>query len=87
MDVRKANKKPPNLSIGDFIRIQEIFKSNKWPISGIFDDNYFDNFCEMLAGLSEEQRELILSLTGKFLWVQEHELQLWKADDTITAVK
>lgn len=67
------NKKSPELPITDFIHIQNIFKDKNWPIHDFFDDNVFDNFCQLLSGLDFEQRNLILSLTEKFLWVPENE--------------
>lgn len=71
--LKENNKNSPELSIKDFSRIQEIFTRKNWPIEEIFDDNVFNNFCNMLAGLDSEQRDLVISLTEKFLWVQESE--------------
>ena len=72
MNLKKENQKSPELSIHDFIRIQEIFNQKNWPIEEGFDDHVFENFCNMLACLEIEQRELVINLTEKFLWVQEH---------------
>ena len=80
MDLRKANKESPDLSIAVFAKIQEIFSRKKWPISEPFDEDYFDNFCKMLAGLNQEQCELILTLTDKFLWIQENDYMSRFAD-------
>lgn len=70
------NKKSPELPIKDFYCIKSIFDKKKWPIldddsDDDSDDNIFNNFCSMLAGLENDERELILSLTEKFLWVQD----------------
>ena len=67
------NQKSPELPIKDFIRIQNIFTEKNWPIEDFFEDNVFENFCQLLAGLNFEQRDLLLSLTENFLWVQESE--------------
>ena len=44
-----------------------------WPTEDHFNDEVFENFCKLLANLDSEQRELIMSLTEEFIWVQEHE--------------
>lgn len=72
MNLRKANKESPDLSIADFAKIQEIFSRNEWPISEEFGEQYFDNFCKMLASLNQEQCKLVLSLTDEFLWIREN---------------
>ena len=71
MYFKKENQKSPELSIKDFVRIQEIFKQKKWPIEDYFSDDVFENFCNMLAGLEPEQCNLVINLTEKFLWVQD----------------
>jgi len=68
---KKENQKSPELSIKDFVRIQEIFKQKNWPIEDYFSDDVFENFCNMLAGLEPEQCNLVINLTEKFLWVQD----------------
>lgn len=73
MNLKEINQKSPELPIQDFVRIQNIFTEKNWPIEDFFEDTIFDNFCKLLAGLNFEQRKLILSLTEKFLWVQESE--------------
>ena len=73
MYLKERNQKSPELSIKDLARIQNIFVRKSWPIEDIFDEKVFDNFCKMLAGLDSEQCELVLSLTEKFLWIQESE--------------
>lgn len=67
------NQKSPEIPISDFIRIQKIFTEKNWPIEDPFDEKFFDNFCCLLAEMNMEQRNLMLSLTEKFLWVQEKE--------------
>ena len=73
MYLKKENQKSPELPITEFNRIQNIFTRNNWPIEGVFGNNVFDNFCKMLAELTPEQCDLIISLTEKFLWVQDFE--------------
>ena len=68
---KKENQKSPELSIKDFVRIQEIFKQKNWPIEDYFSDDVFENFCNMLAGLEPEQCNLVINLTEKFIWVQD----------------
>lgn len=70
---KKENQKSPGLQIKEFARIQEIFEQKKWPIENCFSDDIFDNFCNMLVGLEPEQRNLVINLTEKFLWVQDSE--------------
>lgn len=72
MYLKKENQKSPELSIKDFARIQKIFEQNNWPIEDYFSDDVFGNFCNMLAGLEPEQCDLVINLTEKFLWVQDH---------------
>lgn len=71
MYLKKENQKSPELSIKDFVRIQEIFKQKNWPIEDYFSDDVFENFCNMLAGLEPEQCNLVINLTEKFIWVQD----------------
>ncbi len=71
MYFKKENQKSPELSIKDFVRIQEIFKQKNWPIEDYFSDDVFENFCNMLAGLEPEQCNLVINLTEKFIWVQD----------------
>lgn len=73
MYFKKENQKSPELSIKDFVRIQEIFRQKNWPIEDYFSDDVFENFCNMLAGLEPEQCNLVINLTEKFLWVQDSE--------------
>lgn len=72
MFFKKENQKSPELSIKDFARIQDVFERKKWPIEDHFSDDVFENFCNMLACLGSEQRDLIITLTEKFLWIQEN---------------
>ncbi|MBO5869996.1 MAG: hypothetical protein J6Q89_04530 [Clostridia bacterium] len=71
MYLKKENQKSPELSIKDFARIQEVFERKNWPIEDYFSDDVFENFCNMLASLEPEQRDLVITLTEKFLWIQE----------------
>lgn len=73
MYLKEKNQKSPELLIKDFARIQDIFTRKSWPIEDIFDDDVFNNFCKMLADLDSEKCDLVISLTEKFLWVQESE--------------
>lgn len=76
MNKKNINQKSPELPITDFTRIQSIFERNKWPIQDYFDDYVFDDFCNMLKGLEPEQRELIISLTENFIWIQDREYMM-----------
>lgn len=71
MYLKERNQKSPKLSIKDFVRIKDVFIRKNWPIEDYFDDGVFENFCNMLAGLTPDQCNLIISLTEKFLWIQE----------------
>lgn len=71
MYLKERNQKSPELSIKDFARIKDVFTRKNWPIEDDFNDDVFENFCNMLAGLDSDQRNLIISLSEKFLWVQE----------------
>ena len=68
MYLKKENQKSPELSIKDFARIQEVFERKNWPIEDYFSDDVFENFCNMLASLEPEQRDLVITLTEKFLY-------------------
>lgn len=72
LNFKKENRKSPDLSIQYVGRIKKIFDQKNWPIKESFDDDVFENFCKMLEGLEPEQRDLVLNLTEKFLWVQEY---------------
>lgn len=73
MNLKEKNQKPSELSIVDFGKIRDVFIRKNWPIENCFDDVVFENFCKMLANLNDEQRNLVISLTDKFLWVSEGE--------------
>ena len=62
-----------DLSIQMLNRIRQLFHDKGWPFDGELDECYFDNFCKMMQSLSEDQQEMILSLSKDFLWVQEIE--------------
>lgn len=69
MSVKK--KKKAELSVQDFARLRTIFDKKKWPIEDGFESKVFENFCGLLAGLKAHQRELMFTLTERFLWVRE----------------
>lgn len=73
MYLKGKNQKSPELNIEEMARIKDLFNRKHWPIQDFFDENVFENFCKMLQGLDKEQSELIISLTEKFLWIQEGE--------------
>ncbi len=68
---RNNNIKTPQLSVGEMGKLQKIFSEKDWPITEAFDDKVFDNFCKLLASLTEEQRNLVFSLTRDFLWIRD----------------
>ncbi len=70
------NKSTPakkELPVQTFARIRQLFLEKSWPFDGILDEGYFDNFCLMMQSLTQEQQEMLLSLSQDFLWVQEME--------------
>lgn len=58
------------LPLNEIIRLDEIFSKKGWPRETCFGNRVFDNFCKTLAEFTPEQRELILSLTEDFIWIQ-----------------
>lgn len=62
------------LSNHEFLRLIKIFERKDWPIVNEFDDLLFDNFCNLLSDLEDNQRKLMLDLTEKFLWIKGNEL-------------
>ena len=69
---RSASTKK-ELSFQTFAKIQQLFLEKRWPFDGVLDEGYFDNFCLMMQELTEDQQEMLLSLSRDFLWVQEME--------------
>lgn len=70
------NKSTPakkELPIQTLNKIQWLFSEKGWPIDGDWDECYFNNFCDMMRDLSEDQQEMLLTLSQDFLWVQEME--------------
>lgn len=62
-----------DISIATLFRIQKLFSSKGWPQNGDLDECYFDRFCNLMRNLSEEQQEMLFTLSEEFLWVQETE--------------
>lgn len=73
MNFKTKNIASPKLSIQKLARVQKIFEDKNWPIEDFFGDAVFDNLCNQLAGLTDEQCDLIIRLTEKFLWVRQTE--------------
>ena len=74
------NKTAPaqkELSIQTYNRLMQIFTQKGWPrysmMGPIAGPNYFDRFCELLKELSDEEQEMLLTLTDAFVWVQDME--------------
>lgn len=64
----KYEKENVNISFKTFSRLYNIFVDKGWSFEEV-SKNIFDNFCDMLGRLNEEQQELILELTENFLWL------------------
>lgn len=71
LNLKKNNQRPNELSINEFIHLQNIFSQKGWPIEDLFSENIFQNFCELFANLNIEERKLMFELTEQFLWVNE----------------
>ncbi len=59
----------PVLSVERFAKINEVFNSKGWPIHNDIGINVFDCFCSQLATMSDEEVDLMLELTRKFVWI------------------
>lgn len=60
--------------------IENIFKSNGWPIEEISEDSEdylstrtFESFCNWIRNYSNEEQKLLLDLTRKFLSIQTND--------------
>ena len=69
----RSTSSKKELSFHTFAKIQQLFFEKRWPFDGVLDEGYFDNFCLMMQELTQEQQEMLLSLSQDFLWVQEME--------------
>lgn len=58
------------LPLNEIVRLDGIFSKKGWPRETYFGNKVFDNLCKTLAKFTPEQRELILSLTEDFIWIQ-----------------
>ena len=70
------NKSTPaqkELPIQTYNRLLQIFSRKGWPRNSVVGTGYFDRFCELLKELSDEEQEMLLTLTEDFVWVQEME--------------
>ena len=70
------NKSTPaqkELQIQTYNRLLQIFSRKGWPKYSVVGSGYFDRFCELLKELSDEEQEMLLTLTEDFVWVQEME--------------
>ena len=69
---KKKNLKEENLSLQILNKAKEIFDSKQWNYEDELSD-YLGDFCRTLSILKEEEQELLLMLTQKFLWIKESE--------------
>lgn len=70
------NKSTPaqkELPIQTYNRLLQIFSQKGWPRKGVVGSGYFDRFCELLRTLSDEEQEMLLTLTEDFVWIREME--------------
>lgn len=62
----KSNK----IAVDTFIRLTNLFHIKNWPIHNdaqVSDGTIFERFCYLLANLSDDEQELILTITEDFL--------------------
>lgn len=52
---------------------RNLFSQKGWPLEGCLGEKYFEEFCNLLQGLSILERNMILTLSEDFLWVQDVE--------------
>lgn len=65
-----SHKKEKPLPLFEINRLNDIFIQKGWPKETSFNNHVFDNFCKTLAKYTSEQRDLILTLTEKFIWIR-----------------
>lgn len=71
MDLKERNKQHLGLTISNFNRIKSVFEQNGWSIYDRFGEDIFNDFCNMFAGFEEDQFEMMISLTEKFIWIND----------------
>ena len=71
MNLKERNKNYLGLTLNDFVRIKSVFERNGWPICDRFGEETFNDFCKMFAGFEEDQFEMMISLTEKFIWIND----------------
>lgn len=49
-------------------KLNKIFKNKNWNEKDI-DEYVFDNFCQLIVNLNEEQRELLIDLVERYKWI------------------
>ncbi|MBR2506627.1 MAG: hypothetical protein IKB70_06890 [Bacilli bacterium] len=69
---KKKNSQEENLPLQILNKAKKIFDSKQWNYEDELSD-YLGDFCRTLSILNEEQQELLLMLTQKFLWIKESE--------------
>ena len=69
---KKKNSKEENLPLQILNKAKKIFDSKQWNYEDELSD-YLGDFCRTLSILNEEEQELLLMLTQKFLWIKESE--------------
>ena len=67
----QKRKPEPELSIQSLEKIRRLFQSKGWPFEGDFGEQYFNDYSQLLAQLSKEQQDTILSLSEEFLWIPD----------------
>lgn len=64
----KKQKTLPTLGIKQIAELGRIFDDHDWEkVDELTGDTRFDNFCEMLCSFDENQQDLMLRLTNRFL--------------------
>lgn len=72
----RKQKKKRELSPQYLIRIHQIFEKNKWSIESKEDarESLFNRYCERILDINEnKERDLVLELTERYLWIQEEQ--------------
>ena len=70
---RNMKTESPNtkMTLQDISRLARVFETKQWPQISEMDENIFDEFCNMLSSMSQEEINLILELTDDFIWINE----------------
>lgn len=63
-----------SIDIPDILRLRQIWKKNNW-IDNQYEENVFEQFCNIIPHLSSEQKQLIHELTENYLWLSSREYE------------